>query len=702
MQILLDIFNLIKYNLAGLAIGAIAALLLCLILKLIVFKDKSIMLLTLILTTLFGVCGMLIQNTWFKKELTLPTPQEQITSIDATIGATWKNTNGGFTFDQIIASQNDNECPSYNDQIIGLQCYDFGSYICFAYKDGKINQNLIFIKTENGLVLDGVINMQARFTEEYFSVFSPYFMQWAAKVNSFEWVDERTNTIMYEKNTRIFAPDYDNLVSVSRQTTDFVTNYTFGYGNQKELDAKALKEAPIMTAENATSHFIKFNNVELIGSAESGLVKINSFYNYLYEQVKGIGYNNTKMVDATNTLCLPIPAEEQTNYPVSNEFKAQYPDIEYYGVYRCNIAVECTFLKGNSTLIKTSKNDDYINKIAKDEETKDKIKVETIISNNNYSKLNIKFNQEKESDLSNIDIITKPIKIAFSCEELNSTKQIEINSLDKLLSGIETVFNTNVEWKFFIDSKELIFEDFNGTFKLTENKNEITFDYYYLENYVIANVGLNAIGTIDETKIDLAINPVKIILSNDKHTYQFEFKSNSDLNLYQSLLVELGEYDYTILSDQLIFASVTGKLTITNTDKTMLFNYAQSLEENDLKFTISILNTGSVNNRFELYSASTNVDLIRNTLGGNQIYNVICVIYDKDGKLLETFNHTHFSIGNCSATWTASNLIAGEQYILQLRFTDSSDTTKTYLSDIAEFTFNQNTTFQVEYNVQQI
>lgn len=702
MQVLLDIFNLIKYNLAGLTIGVVFALLLCLILKVRAFKDKSIKLLTILLTIVFGICGMFIQNTWFKKGITLPTPQEQITTIDATIGATWKNTNGGFSFEQIIAAQNDNDCPSYNDQIIGLQCYDFGSYICFAYKDGNINQNMIFIKTENGLVLDGVINMQAKFAEEYFSVFSPYFMQWAAKVDSFKWIDLRTNTINYKKYSRAFSADYDNLVSVSRQTTDFVINYTFGYGNQKQLNAKALRESPIMTAENATSHFIKFGDVELIGSAESGLVKINSFYNYLYEQVKGIEYNSIKMVDATNALCLPIPVEEQKNYPVSSEFKTQYPDIDYYGVYRCNIAVECNFLKGNSTLIKTSKNDDYIETIAKDEETKDKIKVETIVSNNNYSKLSIKFNEEKESDVSNIDLMTKPVKITFKCDELNLTKQIEINSLDKLNNGIEAVFNNNVEWKFYIDSQELIFEEFNGSFKLTETKNEITFDYYYLENYVVASVGLNAIGTIDETKIDLTTNPVKIIFNNEKHTYQFEFKSNADLNSYQSLLVELGEYDYTILSDQLIFASVTGKLTITTTDKIMLFNYAQNLEENDLMFITNISNIGTTNNRFDLYSASSNVDLIRNTLGGSKTYNVVCVIYDKDGKLLETFNHTHSSTGTCNAIWNATNLINGEQYILQLRFVDSSDTTKTYLSDITEFTFNQNTNYQIEYNVQKI
>ena len=157
-------------------------------------------------------------------------------------------------------------------------------------------------------------------------------------------------------------------------------------------------------------------------------------------------------------------------------------------------------------------------------------------------------------------------------------------------------------------------------------------------------------------------------------------------------------YFYTILSKQLIFASVTGKLKITTTNKIMLFNYALGVDD-PLTFKIYLEQNGTTTNSFRLYSDTNNVDLIRENLTGTKVYVVTCVIYDKDGLVKETFNHTHQSSGSCGDSWTASNLIEGQTYTLQLRFTDSSDTTKTYLSDITNFTFKTNYGYKMVYDV---
>ncbi len=164
------------------------------------------------------------------------------------------------------------------------------------------------------------------------------------------------------------------------------------------------------------------------------------------------------------------------------------------------------------------------------------------------------------------------------------------------------------------------------------------------------------------------------------------------------MLVEMGEYNYTILSKQLVFASVTGKLTITTTNKIMLFNYALGVDD-PLTFKIGLTKTGTTNKCFQLYSESSNVTKIRNYLSSAQVYTVTCVIYDEDGKLIETFNHTYQVTGTCSDTWYASNLVVGQKYTLQLRFADRDDSTITYLSDITTFTYETNTTYKVTYDV---
>lgn len=682
----------------GACVGLVVALIVVLILQNTIFKGKNMTLLYLLIFIAFAVSGGIIQKDHFTVSAeAMPTPQEQVETITTTIEENWKNTNGGFTFEQIQTAQDDNECPSYDDQIINLKSYDFGSYIVFGYEDNGVYQNAVFYKSNNGLILDGIMNMHVSMTG----------IKWfyAYDLSSFKWEDNRNTepnyTVTYVPiNLEVINGRHDNLLSLSRQTVEFL-QYSYKFRtNKDEMTNYVMTNIANLSGKNATSNFIKFSDVELIGSGSTGYVKINSFYNYLYEQIKGEGYNTTKLIDASNSLCLPIPDALQVNYPISASKKAEYDNADYYGVYRTSIAVNLTFVKGNTTINETIKNEEYIDTLENDDDYKDKVTVEDYTPNYTYSKLNINFMDSKNSDLTDINLLTKPVKITLTCTDLNLTKTVLIDSLNKLNSGLNVLLTKDVIWNYVIESEALIFEDFRGSFTIKSDSSNLSFSYYYLNNYTIASVGLNPIGTIDTSVIDLISNPVKIILSNDDHTYQFVFDSNLSLDTYESMLVEMGQYNYTILSKQLIFASVTGTLTITTTDKIMLFNYALGVDD-PLTFNVSVLSYNSTNNYFALYSEATNVTIIRENLSAAQVYLVTCVIYDKDGRLMETFNHTHAVTGTCSDSWYASNLVAGEQYTLQLRFTDRDDTTKTYLSDIANFTFNANTGYRVVYNVTQ-
>ena len=676
----------------GIVIGLVVALIVVLILQNTVFKDKSMTILYVVIFVLMAVCGGVIQNKYFVVSASsAPTPQDQIDNITSTIEDNWKNTNGGFTFEQIQIAQDDNECPSYTDQIIDLKCYDYGSYVVFGFNDGGTYQNAVFYKSSDGLILDGIMNMHAEMTG----------IKWflAYDTNSFKWVDGRNKEPNYTVSQNwIVWQKHDNLLSVSRQTPDFlVWQYTFRT-NKDDAYNYALSNVATLTGQNITSHFIKFGDVELIGTGATGYTKINSFYNYLYEQIKGQSYNTNKLIDASSCLCVPIPTALQPNYPISPSKQTEYDGAEFYGVYRCNIAVDLNYVKGSTTLNSTTKNEDYVDTLKKDDDYKDQVEIEEVQAGYSYAKLKLNFTDTNNSDMSKIDLMMSPITISLTCQDVNLTKTVVIDSIDKLKNGVEVLVNKDATWNYLIDSEALIFDNFRGSFTIRDDSSTITFPYYYLDNFTVASVGLNPIGTIDTSIIDLATNPVRIILSNDKNTYQFVFSSNSDLNAYKSTLVEMGTYDYTILSEQLIFASVTGTLTINSTDKVMLFNYALGADD-PLTFDIDVTTNGTTNNRFSLYSETSNVTLIRETLSSAKVYIVTCVIYDKDGKLMETFTHTHQVTGTCSDTWTASNLVSGEEYTLQLRFTDRDDSKITYLSDIANFTFNSNTAYKVEYHV---
>lgn len=686
----------ISNSIIGIVVGLVLALIIVLILQNTIFKNNNMKILYVIIFILFAICGGVIQSKFFTASAdAIPTPQEQINTITTTINDNWKNTNGGFTFEQIQTAQNDSNCPLYDDQIIDLTCYDFGSYEVFSFENDGVYQNAVFFKSENGLILDGIINIHPKMTG------LAWFL--AYDLNSFHWIDERNTMPEYKKtyvaiDWDIIGGLYDNLLSVSRQSTDCLQYNYAVRTNKNEAINYVLKNIANITAENITSHFIKFEDTELIGSGEDGYVKINSFYNYLYQEIKGQPYNTSKLIDASSCLCVPIPENIQQNYPIEPALKAEYDNADYYGVYRTSIGVNLKFVKGNEMVNATLKNDEYVSTLNKDENYKNQVQVETISPSQNLSQLNINFFDEQNSDLTNLNLLTKPVKITFTCQELAQTKTVLIDSLDKLNAGTSVLLAQNATWNYYIESPGLIFENFRGCFTIKSTENNISFSYYFLDNFTVASVGLNPIGTIDKSVIDLAQNPVKIILSNDSHTYQFTFDNNSFLDTYQSSLVEMGTYNYTILSDQLLFASVTGSLTITTTDKIMLFNYGLAPEE-ALSFAIDITESGTTNNRFSLYSDASNVTLIRNTLSSNKVYLVTCVIYDNDGKLLETFEHEHQVTGTCTDYWTASNLVDSETYILQLRFTDKYDPTITYLSDISTFTFKANTNFKVTYHV---
>ena len=686
-------------NVSNWIVGAVVGLIVCLIVVLIlqntVFKDKEMKMLYMIMFVLFAVCGGVMQISYFTVSAdALPTPKEQIEEIDKTINDNWKNTNGGFTFEQIKKAQDDNECPAYDDQIIDLKCYDFGAYIVFSYGDNGTYQNALFYKSDNGLILDGMINTYGSLTG----------MKWffAYDLSTFKWVHEKNKEPYYYEYYTFFDGEklngtHDDLISVSRQTQRFVKWTHDVRTNQNEMVRYVMTNAANLTAKNITSYFIKFGDVELIGTGSTGFVKINSFYNYLYEQIKGEQYNSYKIIDGTTCLCVPIPTAEQTKYPISADKKADYDNKDYYGVYRCSIAVNLNYVKGNQSISATTKNEDYIEDLEDDDDTKDKVIVDDVDPNYNFSKINLGFVDTKSSDISNVNLLTTPVEITFTCSDKKQTKTVLIDSKTKLSNGVNILLSKNTTWDYYIDSKALLFEDFRGSFTVKSNSSNLTFDYYYLNNYTIASVGLNPIGTIDTSVIDLQANPVKIVLSNAKHTYQFVFNSNTQLDKYENMLVEMGEYDYTILSNQLLFASVTGKLTITTTDKIMLFNYALNTAKDALTFDVGITSSGTTSNCFRLQSETSNVTLIRETLSSAKVYLVTCVIYDKDGRLMESFSHTHSVTGACSDTWYSSNLVAGEKYTLQLRFTDRDDTTMTYLSDIADFTFELNKTYQVSY-----
>lgn len=699
---MLEFFNIIKDNWIGLVVGIVAAALISLVIGFTAFKNNKLAggIISLLLVIVFALSGMFIQATFFSDDDSyVLTPGEVGTILDTTIKDNWINTNGGFTFEQILAAQDDDECPTYEDQIIELKLHDFGGYVAFSYNLNDEYQNAIFLKTSNGLIYDGMLNMTGNFMKCYWE-----FIIYCVDLESWEWHSHKDVEPYYF--TEAAGPGgykYDDLVSASQMDWSFMEYDHFFRKGQVLARNLAVRYGVELAAMNISDYFTKYGVVELVGTKDTASRDINTFYNYLYDQIKGNDYGQSKLIDCTGLMCVPIPEDLQKNYPVSEEFKEQFPDTEYYGVYNCDVAVDLQYVEGNKQISIHPDSYDYID----ENKDKDIVAVDPVETKQDLTKVTLSFVDTGNSNLTNVDLEQTPVTIQFTADEIKTTKTVIVDSLSELQSGVDVIFNSNIEWDYTIDSDALLFEDFMGSFTPKGNPSIVKFEYYYMDNYTIVNVGLNPIGTIDASQINLTQYPVRIILTNESESYQFLFDSNSQLNSYVSQLMPLGEYEYTVLSEQLIFSAVTGKLTITTTDNTMLFNYAQELESGDLDFSLTYLSddpvlVSSSMGSLSIYATTDDVAIIRSHLSGSLIYDVILTVYDKDGKLLENLTHVHNNSGRCTAVWNPTLLVDGTEYIAQLRFSDTSDPTKTYLSDILTFTYSSSRDNCFRYDVEEV
>lgn len=632
--------NILSNTIIGVCVGLVVALILTLVLHFTCFRERNMAFLYIAMFLVLALCGGFVQYKFFKyvESDGMPTPQEQVQTTIDTIQNKWQNTNGGFTFDQIKKTQEDDIAPTADDQILQFECCDLGPYVAFGYKSGDVYQNALFYKSPNGLIVDGMIHMKAFIGYKY-----KFLAYWYYNLSSFKWFDLRPYD-EFLKTANVW--DVVNYISLSSQdASSFCPKYSDVFVHEwDKANAYAMQQAAILTGNNAATNFIKFGDVELIGSANTGYTKINSFYNYLYQQIQGTQYGSTKLIDANSALCLPIPQSEQEKYPIPESKKSEYGDKEFYGVYKCNIAVELKRLQSSITAKTTTKNEEFFEDLNNDNRYKDKVKVEKVESTATYSKLNLTFKDTGNSDLTNLNLLTSPVTITFTNTETNTTKKVVVDSVAKLNNGVNVLLEKDTNIRYEIRSNGLVFDDHDGTFKLTDGANSLTFNYYYIDNFVSTSIGLNPIGTVDMSKIDLSINPVKIILKNEKHTYTFNFDDNSKFETKISQMVELGEYEYAILSDTLVFASTSGKLTITTTDRDMLFNCAM-VDSSVHSFALSFLEKREGQNGVHCELDTNFEDLIVDEFGSMTNVKVKIFIYTADGVLTSTFEKSMRSSG---------------------------------------------------------
>lgn len=619
--------------------------------------------------------------------------------------------NGDLTLEEITQQKNDVEAPTCDDVSTDFCFYDIGNNVVvfrktLDEKGNRIYPNIVFrkkqIDTGVYLELDGIVNFTGKIDQNWFDG------AW-----KFETLKLTYNLLTGESQNKVFSNDEDfqkamlsmlygdksvfcQTLSYSNFDWRFVKAQGFAmfpYGHPNENEKTSLREiAKKFCNEKVVNKY--FSNlgedVEFIQADKFDAKRddntyrmISSYFTYLWRGLKFENVESTqKIIDSSDYFAKFIYDEDIfKNYPIPASKKAEYGDKEYYTVYNCKIYANCTYHKYDI-----------------DEKPVTKIvypPIEPPVVTKEYSLVKFKLSNKDNSDLTNFDISAEPVEIKF-----NNGESLVFNNNISLSTGKSKIFKKNESLFYQIKSNSLNFDSYSGTFETKETEQTLTFDFSYTNGYVKVSVSLHNISAVDTSSIDLAKNPVKIVYNSKTGgaPQQFVFNKNEDLTKTKSALMKIGEYEYSVLSEQLVFSSTSGNQTISTTNREFVFTYSVEVYQDDLKFTVTV-NEASLSGSYDLkiFAEESTTSLLGSKIGQTG-YSVKVKIFDKDGYIVKTCDHKHG--GNiCTDKWSSNGtLIVGETYTGQLLYLNTNDNSKSYVTGTFTFEYKANTEFTFTYS----
>ena len=602
-----------------------------------------------------------------------------------------KYANGGLTQEEIDQQVSDDSTPRAEDQIIQMNVQEFKEGVLFYYtfRDSNGNvlyPNLFFRKVNNALCVDGIFNTT-------FSCKKQGFLGLAERDLS-----KGSFTINFNK-----IPNYEydrwndsnNIASLSDNNIYCWENYghsrlTWTPSEKQYRTFGSMLSSKI--AEIYRDYFAHLGNLSMIDAPEGNaevFKSLNTLYTYLYNSCKNENHKaQTKIVNISNLMVYYIPDNEKTNYPIPEDKQAEYGDKEYYDLFVCEKYAECNYSYNNTKIKSSDLSDEYKNNHEYNEVQPSPIE---------YANLTIQFVNGNNANLGGINFAENPITITFN--DNTQTKTITFTKQSDILYGKSLVLESNKSYAYSIVSNVLMFENMSGSFEIKNSNNILKLTFQYIPNSVVLTVGLNLIGSVDYNQLDLTQHPVVINLNNDNHTYTFTFDTNKSIETYKSQIVSLGTYNYTILSDQLVFATTSGTIEITTENRVMLFNcgFVGVNEGFDIKVTSEEVSGQVPSDKFNLLFNNTIFESLN-----TENYYLSVYIYDNEGQILD---HDFTNIGieklisgqvtNVGHIASKDSFSKGQCYTVQVAIRSISDNL-VYYSKPYEFIFKGNCNITIE------
>lgn len=618
-----------------------------------------------------------------------------IANVDANDGINI-NYNGGLTKSEIDKEKNDANCPTKDDMYDGLNIIELDNIVCF-YKEIKLEDgttiypNLLFVKTDKGLIYNGATNMIGTSIHYAFGITSFNVYQDYYNLPDLSYGDNFFGGFYANTNTKICLFDSGN------------TNFVRLTGNQFSLGSIVSKFWSPANEMNATRDYISkeiYNkyfltccndNIEIImdnSSKDSAYADLNGFYDFVYRSAVSYDYGKDDKgkalnkglctVDVSKLTVYPIPATEQKNYPNgSDDYFHIFNTKVYLNVKYEKIEEECPIKVEEKNL------DEKVDK-------KDEAIITTSTVSINFEPKNSTLDKKK------IQQITKdnPITISFY-KDGKIVKKAVATDTAFALDCKTTVGLENGKYTYTIDSAQILFDSYSGSVNI-KSSCSMNLKYDYKDGFVLATVGIEpASNDIDLSSLDLANNPIKIVLnSKSGETIQFIFDDNSKIGS-QSQLLKVGKYTLTILSEKAIFSTLSAEIEITPQSRVFKYKFVLKQNASDLNFNVNVSQQSGTTGKLYLKADTSSVNVLQSKLKETD-YLVSLIIFDNDGKIVQEFQHTHNGTGACGGDFNATNLVAGQKYDLQLTYRNA-DGSIVYTGATVGFTYQLNSTYTFTY-----
>lgn len=574
----MDFITLIISNWIGLLIGLVTSALLCLVIGFTLFRNNKIAgtIISLLLVVVFAFAGVLIQDYFFSGtnkgyEQNTDITNDEVVRLD---GDKYIHilTTGGFTRDYVTEHRPD--APMCDDKYGKINMVEYKDVVVFYYDINLDNRsyvvNAIFTKAKNGLVFDGCFNIKLNYhrTGNIFSGYKYWFDPTSTDIKTAQtkgnlveltemWRGDNFSNLNHQVSkddgydwpfSGIVYPRYFCQTRPSKINGLCGHNFWSSIVNDNPSKNIMYKSAMQLCYGIFETYFENLGDISVLLDEGQTSSSMNVIYNDIYKAVAKSRLK-TSVLDVT----------EHFYYA-----KADDNDSSKVTLYNNRCLLSVNYINNSAkNAFKTDTEDKEEKKYA------DSITNTTDIELVSNPQVTIKLVNRNNVSLNGFDISKSPVSVVLTGASgrynfiFDTTSELQ----NGIIQGIP-VGNYSVK----IDSNVLDIIN-QTTLDVTTSNNIFLLDFGYEYNTILTSVRLNKLSNLDVSSVDLSTNPVTITLNNGTSSYNYVFDSLEKLDQTITKRLPMGEYNYSIVSNELAFSSTSGKITVDANNYSFIFNY---------------------------------------------------------------------------------------------------------------------------------